>query len=59
MGLRMNFGILKKDLKSHNQHSIEIGVQIPTIYNTYYKAGGAEVKYFRPYSVYWVYGYAF
>ncbi|MCQ2746060.1 outer membrane protein [Helicobacter pylori] len=59
VGLRMNFGILKKDLKSHNQHSIEIGVQIPTIYNTYYKAGGAEVKYFRPYSVYWVYGYAF
>ncbi|MGN8440768.1 Hop family adhesin AlpB, partial [Helicobacter pylori] len=59
LGLRMNFGILKKDLKSHNQHSIEIGVQIPTIYNTYYKAGGAEVKYFRPYSVYWVYGYAF
>ncbi|TPH38412.1 outer membrane protein [Helicobacter pylori] len=59
VGLRMNFGILKKDLKSHNQHSIEIGVQIPTIYNTYYKAGGTEVKYFRPYSVYWVYGYAF
>ncbi|GAA7470248.1 Hop family adhesin AlpB [Helicobacter pylori] len=59
VGLRMNFGILKKDLKSHNQHSIEIGVQIPTIYNTYYKAGSAEVKYFRPYSVYWVYGYAF
>lgn len=59
VGLRMNFGILKKDLKSHNQHSIEIGVQVPTIYNTYYKAGGAEVKYYRPYSVYWVYGYAF
>lgn len=59
LGLRMNFGILKKDLKSHNQHSIEIGVQVPTIYNTYYKSGGAEVKYYRPYSVYWVYGYAF
>ncbi|EQL53185.1 membrane protein, partial [Helicobacter pylori FD506] len=59
VGLRMNFGILKKDLKNHNQHSIEIGVQVPTIYNTYYKAGGAEVKYYRPYSVYWVYGYAF
>ncbi len=59
VGLRMNFGILKKDLKSHNQHSIEIGVQVPTIYNTYYKTGGAEVKYYRPYSVYWVYGYAF
>ncbi|AFI05426.1 outer membrane protein [Helicobacter cetorum] len=59
LGMRMNFGILKKDLKKHHQHSIEIGVQIPTIYNTYYKSGGAEVKYYRPYSVYWVYGYAF
>ncbi|WP_187859464.1 outer membrane protein [Helicobacter pylori] len=59
LGLRMNFGILKKDMKKHNQHSIEIGVQVPTIYSTYYKSGGAEVKYYRPYSVYWVYGYAF
>ncbi len=59
LGLRMNFGILKKDMKKHNQHSIEIGVQVPTIYNTYYKSSGAEVKYYRPYSVYWVYGYAF
>ncbi|WP_104714094.1 outer membrane protein [Helicobacter cetorum] len=59
VGMRMNFGILKKDMKKHNQHSIEIGVQIPTIYNTYYSSGGTEVKYYRPYSVYWVYGYAF
>ncbi|WP_104761542.1 outer membrane protein, partial [Helicobacter cetorum] len=59
VGMRMNFGILKKDMKKHNQHSIEIGVQIPTIYNTYYSNGGTEVKYYRPYSVYWVYGYAF
>ncbi|WQT02177.1 outer membrane protein [Helicobacter pylori] len=59
LGLRMNFGILKKDMKKHNQHSIEIGVQVPTIYSTYYKSSGAEVKYYRPYSVYWVYGYAF
>ncbi|AFI04462.1 outer membrane protein [Helicobacter cetorum] len=59
VGMRMNFGILKKHQKKHEQHSIEIGVQIPTIYNTYYKAGSTEVKYYRPYSVYWVYGYAF
>nr|WP_104748401.1 outer membrane protein [Helicobacter cetorum] len=59
VGMRMNFGILKKDMKKHNQHSIEIGIQIPTIYNTYYSNGSTEVSYYRPYSVYWVYGYAF
>ncbi|MFT2637602.1 outer membrane beta-barrel protein, partial [Helicobacter pylori] len=51
----------KLDGKSnrHNQHTVEFGVVVPTIYNTYYKSAGTTVKYFRPYSVYWSYGYSF
>ncbi|AFI05425.1 outer membrane protein [Helicobacter cetorum] len=58
-GMRMNFGKLGEKTKRHNQHTVEIGVQVPTIYNTYYKSAGTTVKYFRPYSVYWSYGYSF
>ncbi|CAK00041.1 outer membrane protein [Helicobacter acinonychis] len=58
-GMRMNFGKLGEKTKRHNQHTIEFGVVVPTIYSTYYKSAGTTVKYFRPYSVYWSYGYSF
>ncbi|WP_418904640.1 outer membrane protein [Helicobacter cetorum] len=59
LGFRMNFGKLGQKTKRHRQHTVEIGVQVPTIYNTYYKSAGTTVRYFRPYSVYWSYGYSF
>ncbi|WP_199497896.1 outer membrane beta-barrel protein, partial [Helicobacter pylori] len=55
----MNFGKLDGKSNRHNQHTVEFGVVVPTIYNTYYKSAGTTVKYFRPYSVYWSYGYSF
>ncbi|MFT2705288.1 outer membrane protein, partial [Helicobacter pylori] len=58
-GMRMNFGKLDGKSNRHNQHTVEFGVVVPTIYNTYYKSAGTTVKYFRPYSVYWSYGYSF
>ncbi|MGL2915136.1 Hop family adhesin AlpA [Helicobacter pylori] len=58
-GMRMNFGKLDGKSNRHNQHMVEFGVVVPTIYNTYYKSAGTTVKYFRPYSVYWSYGYSF
>ncbi len=58
-GMRMNFGKLGEKTKRHNQHTIEFGVVVPTIYSAYYKSEGTTVKYFRPYSVYWTYGYSF
>ncbi|GAA8004080.1 Hop family adhesin AlpA [Helicobacter pylori] len=58
-GMRMNFGKLDGKSNRHNQHTVEFGVVVPTIYNTYYKSVGTTVKYFRPYSVYWSYGYSF
>ncbi|GAA8653202.1 Hop family adhesin AlpA [Helicobacter pylori] len=58
-GMRMNFGKLGGKSNRHNQHTVEFGVVVPTIYNTYYKSAGTTVKYFRPYSVYWSYGYSF
>ncbi|AFI04461.1 outer membrane protein [Helicobacter cetorum] len=59
LGFRMNFGKMGLKTKRHRQHTVEIGVQVPTIYNTYYKSAGTTVRYFRPYSVYWSYGYSF
>ncbi len=58
-GMRMNFGKLGEKTKRHNQHTVEFGVVVPTIYSAYYKSAGTTVKYFRPYSVYWSYGYSF